>query len=474
MMSALCLRFRVWRQHVIVCGVLACDLFTSPHPALQAQAAPQAAPHAVTDTRPNVVLIMADDMGFADIGAYGATDIRTPHLDRLAREGTRFTQFYANGVLCTPTRAGLITGRYQQRYGVEVPLTNPTAGERGGLVATGTSLPQLLRGNGYATALVGKWHLGYDATMSPGAHGFDWFWGLKSGYHDYYQHTDGAGQPDLFENDTPIGVAGYSTDLIAQQAVRFIERQRHAPFFIDVAFNAPHWPFQPPGTPSVARENGRLLSPSDSAAGTRADYIAMVERMDRGIGDILRAIDRLGLRQRTIVIFTNDNGGEWLSNNAPLFNRKYTVWEGGIRVPTIVRWPGRVPANVRSAQVGITMDLTASVLAATNTPVPAAARLEGMNLFPILGGKQAVVPRTLFWRSTFEGRTQRAVRDGRWKYVRDANHDFVFDLSRDTGERQDLTSRYPEVARRLRQRLLAWEREVDAEARANGAVRAPR
>lgn len=457
---------RSHRWRVIACGILACGVLTAVPPTAPAHSAPPPAPAA----RPNVVLIITDDLGYADIGPYGATDVRTPHLDRLAREGTRFTQFYANGVLCTPTRAGLITGRYQQRYGLEVPLGGPASGERGGLVPTGTSLPQLLRANGYTTALVGKWHLGYAPTMSPGAHGFDWFWGLKSGYHDYYRHTDGAGRPDLFENDTPIRAEGYSTDLIAQQAVAFIERERHRPFFIDVAFNAPHWPFQPPDRPTVARDNGRLLSPSDSAAGTRADYVAMVERLDRGVGTILRALDRLALRERTIVIFTNDNGGEWLSNNGPFFNRKYTVWEGGIRVPTIVRWPGRVPANARTAQVGITMDLTASVLAATATPVPDSARLEGIDLFPVLRGARPIMPRTLFWRSTFEGRTQRAVRDGRWKYVRDANHDFVFDLSTDTGERRDLTRLHPAIARRLRQRLLAWEQEVDTEAHSRRAT----
>lgn len=415
-------------------------------------------------------------MGYADIGPYGAKDIRTPHLDRLAREGTVFTAFYANGVLCTPTRAGLMTGRYQQRYGVEDPLGNPTAGERRGLVATGTSLPQLLKAHGYATALVGKWHLGYDAAMSPNAHGFDWFWGLKSGYHDYYRHTDGAGKPDLWENDTPISADGYSTDLIASKAVSFIEQHatRHAtqPFFIDVAFNAPHWPFQRPGAPSVARDNGQLLAPSDSAAGTRADYVSMVERMDRGVGDVLRALDRLGIARNTIVIFTNDNGGEWLSDNGPLFNRKYTVWEGGIRVPAIVRWPGRVPAKARTAQVGITMDLTASVLAATGAAVPDSARLEGMNLFPVLRGRRPPVSRTLYWRSTFNGRTQRAVREGNWKYVRDANHDFVFDVVNDPGERRDLTRHRPDLARRLRQKLLAWEQDVDTDARRDSTRRA--
>ena len=459
---------RIRRYRVIACTALVCvavpDVRTAP--------GAQTAERAVTASRPNVVLIITDDMGYADIGPYGARDIRTPHLDRLAREGTVFTAFYANGVLCTPTRAGLITGRYQQRFGLEDPLGNPTAGETRGLIATGTSLPQLLRANGYATALVGKWHLGYDAAMSPNAHGFDWFWGLKSGYHDYYRHTDGAGKPDLWENDTPIRAEGYSTDLIAAQAVSFIERHRTRPFFVDVAFSAPHWPFQRPGVPSVARNNGQLLAPSDSAAGTRADYVAMVERMDHGVGEVLRALDRLGLARNTIVIFTNDNGGEWLSDNGPLFNRKYTVWEGGIRVPAIVRWPGRVRANVRTAQVGITMDLTTSVLAATGASVPDSARLEGIDLFPLLAGRTAPVSRTLFWRSTFDGRTQRAVREGNWKYVRDANHDFVFDVASDPGERHDLTHRRPDVARRLRQKLLAWEQDVDGDARRDSTRRA--
>jgi arylsulfatase A-like enzyme len=463
------LRFiaRVRQRRLIAGAAFACVAAPNVFTALRAQRPGGGGASA----RPNVVLIITDDMGYADIGPYGARDIRTPHLDRLAREGTTFTAFYANGVLCTPTRAGLITGRYQQRYGLEDPLGNPTAGERRGLVATGTSLPQLLRQRGYATALVGKWHLGYDADMSPNAHGFDWFWGLKSGYHDYYRHTDGAGKPDLFENDVPVTADGYSTDLIAAKAVSFIEQHRATPFFIDVAFNAPHWPFQRPDAPAIARENARLLSPSDSAPGTRADYVRMVERMDRGVGDVLRTLDRLGLARNTIVIFTNDNGGEWLSDNGPLFNRKYTVWEGGIRVPAIVRWPGRVLAGRRTAQVGITMDLTASVLAATGTTVPEAARLEGIDLFPVLAGTRPPVPRTLFWRSTFEGRTQRAVREGAWKYVRDANHDFVFEVANDPGERHDLARQRPDVARRLRERLLAWEQEVDAEAHRLRAAR---
>lgn len=418
--------------------------------------------------RPNIVLIITDDMGYADLGSYGATDIRTPNLDRLAREGVRFTDFYANGTTCTPTRAGLISGRYQQRYLVEAPLPagSGVAGEMSerGLDASPYSLPRLLKDGGYATALVGKWHLGYRADQSPNAHGFDWFFGLKAGYHDYWRHHDSRGQPDLWENETRVTVEGYTTDLITTRAIEFIERQDTRPFFIDVAYNAPHWPFQRPDTPTVAVGNARFLKPADSVTSTRADYVAMVERMDRGVGAILAALERKGIARNTMVIFTNDNGGEWLSNNTPLFNRKWTTWEGGIRVPAIVRWPGRIPAGTVTPQVGITMDLSASILAAARVRVPAEARLDGMNLLPILERKAPVASRTLFWRSIQDRRVMHAVREGDMKIVVDGGHLFVYDVRKDPGERKDLARLRTDVARRLRLKLAAWEKEVDADA----------
>jgi arylsulfatase A-like enzyme len=417
--------------------------------------------------RPNVVLIITDDLGWADIGSYGAPDVRTPNIDSLARDGIRLTDFYANGVLCTPTRAGLISGRYQQRYALEAALPGPTSAGDRGLKATGRSLPQLLKNAGYATALVGKWHLGYKPEHSPNAHGFDYFFGLKSGYHDYYRHSGGDGTPDMWENERPVEVKGYTTNLITERSVAFIEQHARGPFFIDVAYNAPHWPYQTPDKESVAPGNARHVMPGDEAASTRADYVAMVERVDHGVGEILRALERLDLARNTIVVFTNDNGGEWLSNNAPLFNRKWTVWEGGIRVPAIVRWPGRIPAGKVSDQVGITMDLTASVLAVAGASVPADARMEGMNLFPIWEGRSPEVERTLFWRTSVGGRNQKAVRSGDWKLVVDGNHTFVFDVRADIGERHDLAGRRQDVAKRLRARLTAWEQDVDAEAKAN-------
>ena len=359
-----------------------------------------------------------------------------------------------------------MSGRYQQRYGLEIALPNEGAPQADrGLPATGRTLPRLLKNNGYATALVGKWHLGYKAEYSPGAHGFDYFFGLKSGYHDYYTHHSGNGKPDLWENDRPIEATGYMTDLITERAVKFIEQTAGRPFFIDVAYNAPHWPYQVPDKPSVAPDNGRHVMPGDPTTSTRADYVAMVERVDRGVGEVLRALERRGVANSTVVIFTNDNGGEWLANNAPLFNRKLTVWEGGIRVPALIRWPGRIPAGKASDQVGITMDLTASILAATGTAVPADARLEGINLMPILEGRAPEVERTLFWRTTTGNRSQKAVRRGDWKVVIDGTHTFVFNVRTDISERQDLASRRQDIAQKLQPLLADWERDVDAEAK---------
>jgi arylsulfatase A-like enzyme len=428
-------------------------------------AAAPAGAQAGDSRRPNVVLIITDDVGYGDFGAYGATDVRTPHIDGLARDGVRLTDFYANGATCTPTRAGLISGRYQQRFTLEQPLgAGGEADRERGLPPAEWSLPRLLRNRGYATALVGKWHLGWKPEFSPGAHGFDYFWGFKSGFIDYYRHTDGAGRPDLFENDRPVDAPGYTTDLVTERSVRFIEQNARRPFFIDVSYSAAHWPYQVPDRPSTARDNGRHLGPFDDSTSTRADYVAMLERADQGVGRILAALDRLGLRRNTLVIFTNDNGGEWLSRNAPLFHHKGSLWEGGIRVPAILRWPGRIPAGTVSGQVGITMDLTASILAATGTAVPPGAHPEGIDLLPVLEGRAPPVERTLFWRVAAP-RPQQAVRSGDWKLLLDGGRPMLFDLRADVGERENLAGRRPDVARRLRPLLAAWQEDVDSEAK---------
>ena len=419
--------------------------------------------------KPNVVLIMMDDLGYGDLGSYGGPDAKTPNIDRLAREGVRLTDAYANGVVCTPTRTALITGRYQQRVGLEGALT--LADTAPGLAVTGTSLPALLKANGYATALIGKWHLGFRREFGPRAHGFDEFFGFLEGAHDYY-----VGR--LYEDTTPVRPHGYLTDAITDRSVSFIQRQRSAPFFLEVAYNAVHWPFQPPNRPprdTAGRSGlGLLQLASDSVPATRADYVQMLERADEGVGKILAALDQQGLARNTLVIFTNDNGGEWMSRNAPFFHRKGTVWEGGIRVPLIVRWPGELPAGKTSGQVALTMDVTASILAATGTRAPQSYRPDGIDILPILRGAP-IVERRVFWRTPAARAPQWAVRSGRWKLLVDGIRTpqfFLFDLPADPGERNDLAAQRPDLVRSLWRLLQDWEKDVNAEARKSGRTAA--
>jgi len=417
-------------------------------------------------SKPNIIFIMTDDVGYGDIGSYGAPDIKTPNIDRLASQGVRFTDFYANAPICTPTRTGFVTGRYQQRYGLEAPLTHEQNSDGSGLVANGRSLPQLLKNGGYATGLVGKWHLGYADDQSPEAHGFDYFFGFKSGYADYYQHTNGGGFEDLWENGERIDIEGYLTDLITDRSVTYIQEHSDQPFFLSVQYNAAHWPYQRPDMPSVARNNAAHLQPHIEDTSTREDYIAILERADEGIGLIMQALQDAGLSENTLLIFTNDNGGEWLSRNAPLFNRKSTTWEGGIRVPAIIRWPGVIPAGEETGQVGITMDITATILAVSGAPLPANLNAEGINLLPILTGESPEVERTLFWRAP--NRSTRAVRSGDLKLIVEGGNSFVFNVREDVGENNDLTNQRQADARRLRLLLDAWEADVNAEAELAG------
>lgn len=422
--------------------------------------------------KPNVVLIIMDDMGYGDLGSYGVSDARTPHLDRLAREGVRLTDAYANGPVCSPTRAALISGRYQQRVGIEWALSAINDKDKS-LPVTPTSLPALLKRRGYVTGLVGKWHLGFNPLVGPNAHGFDEFFGFLGGATDYYTHRNGAGTPDLYENTTAVETPAYLTDEISRRATVFIDRHRTEPFFLEVAYNAVHWPFQPPNLPpadprrtSVPRphEAGdrRLIQmPDDTPAATRADYVKILENADSGVGTILAALERNGLGRNTLVIFTNDNGGEWLSRNAPLYHRKGTLWEGGIRVPLIVRWPERLPAGKTSKQVAITMDLTRSVLAATGTELPAGYQPDGVNILPMLGGHAPISDRDLFWRIVRPERQQRAVRSGRWKLLVDGGQHLLFDLETDPGERTDLAAQHPAIVARLKPLIAAWEKDVD-------------
>ncbi len=416
--------------------------------------------------RPNIIFVLVDDMGYGDIGPFGATDLETPHLDRMASEGVKLTDSYSAGSVCSPTRVAFLTGRYQHRVGIEwadIWIGTP------GLSASETSIARMLSDDGYATGIMGKWHVGGTAEYGPNAHGFDEFFGHLGPNMDFYTHRElipRTGVPDLFENTEPVVQEGYMTDLITQRSVGFIKKHADHPFFLWVSYNAPHWPFQPPDRLWVAY-------PEERFKGTRRDYNAMVERIDDGIGEILAALDEKGLARKTLVIFTSDNGGERLSRNVPFFHYKASLWEGGIRVPCLMRWPGQLPAGTTSKQANITFDHSATILAAAGSKPPPGRTLDGINLVPILKGEKPVQERTLFWRTpmlgeckptyaNFQCMIQKAVRKGTWKYVLDGYEklEMLFDLENDPSERQSLAYQHPEVVRDLRQRLAQWEQEV--------------
>ena len=404
----------------------------------------QQSPH-----RPNVVVIIVDSMGYSDSDPYGAPDIRTPSLNRLAREGVRLTDGYANGPVCTPTRAAFLTGRYQQRVGLEGVLLKDR--KDAGLPSSEVSLAKMLKKSGYATGLFGKWHLGYKPEFGPNAHGFDEFFGILDWSVDYYTHKNIDGEPDLYENTKPVERQGYMTDLITERAVAFIDSHAREPFFDYVAYNAMVSPIQPPNKPNDIRTRETWNQ------ATREDYVRMVERVDEGVGSILKALDRNGLAQDTLVVFTNDHGGQWYSRREPLFHGFGTIWEGGIRVPYLLRWPGHLPAGRISHQPIITMDLTASILGATGTAPAKGRDMDGLDVLPLLSGMQAPVERIFFWRVDRPGRKQKAVRKGKWKYVWDNGSELLFDLDKDMAERHDLAYQQRNVVLELRKLMTEWE-----------------
>jgi arylsulfatase A-like enzyme len=410
-------------------------------------------------SRPNIVFILADDLGYGDLGCYGATDLKTPNIDRLATQGIRFTDFYANGCVCTPTRCGLMTGRYQQRIGgLETAI--PPGAKHLGLPPQEKTIADMLRAASYSTALSGKWHLGYKPEMMPTAHGFDHFFGLLSGNHNYWTHRENNGEADLYLEDKPVQMEGYSTHLITDHALKFLGEMKTKPFFLYVAFNAPHFPYQTPDDTEheVAKTNWQK--------GSREIYAKMIEEMDRGVGRILQTLDENHLSENTLVIFASDNGGNGHARNDPLRGKKGQLFEGGIRAPCIARFPGVIPTNAETHQVAITMDWTATMAKLAGAKPPKNRPFEGIDLLPILSGKKQNVNRTLFWRSvnfSFE-KLQRAVRDGNWKYIEELKgkkDSYLFDLSADIGEAKNLTDENPKLVAKLKKKLDRWEADVD-------------
>jgi arylsulfatase A len=423
------------------------------------------------EPRPNFIIILADDMGYADLSVYGNDRYKTPHLDALARSGLRFTDFHSNGTVCSPTRAALLTGRYQQRTGVdEVVFADPQQGKRDthGLKPSEVTFAKRLRSAGYRTALMGKWHLGYAPQFNPVHHGFDEFRGFVSGNVDFHSHIDQAGFADWWHNLQLRDEPGYTTHLITRHAVRFIEEQQDRPFCLYVAHEAPHSPYQGPKDPPV--RGPHAATPLAGAEIQRA-YREMVQEMDRGVGEIVATLQRLGLTGRTLVFFFSDNGGTRESNNGALRGTKGTVWEGGHRVPAIAAWPGRIKPGTTTDQLALGMDLMPTLLELAGTTTPAGHQLDGVSLAGLLLQGKALPERTVFW-----GYNRRyAVRQGPWKLVVNpsaagaakkkasaaADPELgLYDLSRDVAEATNLATAQPERVRALQAALTRWQQDV--------------
>jgi len=423
--------------------------------------------------RPNIVLILADDLGYGDLGCYGCPDTQTPVLDRLAVQGVRFTNYYANAPECTPTRTALMTGRYQQRVGgLECAIGTGNVGRYDdairlaenhdlGLPPRQNVLVRGLKRAGYTVVGFGKWHLGYEPKFGPLHHGFDYFFGPAGGGVDYYFHCEWDGVHMLYENEKPVRREGYMTDLITDGAVEFLRRHRGPrPFFLYLPYTVPHTPLQLPDqkpTEPKTQENWNQ--------GTRQTYVAMVERFDQCVGKVLRVLDDRQLARNTLVIFASDNGGTKIGRNAPFSGTKGGLFEGGIREPCFVRWPGVVRPGLVSDQTAIMMDFTVSILRVAGAETPADLPPDGIDVLRRIEQRRPTQPRTLFWRQRRGERTWRAVRDGSLKYLtlRDGDRfeEHLFDLARDPAEKHDLRDERPDDLARLKRLLVDWEKDVD-------------
>jgi arylsulfatase A-like enzyme len=413
--------------------------------------------------KPNFIFILSDDLGYADLGCYGGRAPVSPNIDRMAAEGLRFTQGYSNSPVCSPTRFALITGRYQYhlRGAADEPIRGRT-GDRSkfGLPPSHPSMPSLLAQAGYRSALIGKWHLGFEPEFGPLLSGYHEHFGLMSGGIDYFMHTAPNGQHDLWDNGEPAHVDGYLTDLLTDRSIDFVERCARArePFLLSLHYTAPHWPWETRDDRELAKT---LVGRSPHLDGGSVEiYQRMIHHMDEGIGRLMAALERLNIDRETLVIFTSDNGGERFSDNWPLVGGKMDLMEGGIRVPYVVRWPGQVPASSVSTQPIITMDWLPTFMEYAGGDAAPDYPFDGWSLAPWLRNPGHEAPRELFWR--MKHNAQRAMRSGPWKYLSVEGHDYLFNLDRDARERANLARREGDRLAAMKARWSEWNATLPA------------
>ena len=411
--------------------------------------------------RPNIIFIVADDLGYADLGCYGGRDAEfgpvSPVLDGLAANGIKFTQGYSNSPVCSPTRFALMTARWQYRLrgAADEPINSKSRGSAVlGLPPEHPTLPSLLKASGYRTALIGKWHLGYPPHFGPLKSGYETFFGPMSGGVDYFTHCDSRGTHDLWLAEAEHPQPGYLTDLITDRAVGWLGEvaQGGAPFFLSLHYTAPHWPWETRDDEALAQEVKDNLF--HLHGGNIHRYRRMIHHMDEGIGRVMAALRHAGVERDTLVVFTSDNGGERYSDNWPLVGGKMDLTEGGIRVPWIAHWPAVIAPGGVSAQHCLTMDWSATMLAAAGVAGDAAYPLDGVSLLPLLHDPAASFERPMAWRMLHRG--QRAYRHGDWKYLQVDGHEYLFNIPADERERANHAKREPERLAALRQGWLDW------------------
>ncbi len=423
-------------------GVLGASALLASGKALSATAGPVG--------KPNIIYIMADDMGYGDLGAYG-TAYETPNIDRIGAEGIKCTQAYANSCVCTATRVGLITGRYQNRFrvGQEEPLSAASATI--GLHPEVPTMPRYLKQLGYRTALIGKWHMGDAPRFGPTKSGYDRFFGIYSGGKDYFVQPE-SGNAVLTDGDKVLKTHRYLTDELGDRAVQEIRSAKsdNIPLFMSLHFTAPHWPWEGPEDMKIAQDLSSILH---NDGGSIATFQKMLTSLDLNVGKVLQVLADLGQIDNTIIVFTSDNGGERFSNVWPLTGMKGELLEGGIRVPLLARWPDRIKPGSVSDQVAMSMDWMPTFLEAGGAPAGFSAPTDGISILPQLTGAPTV-ERKLFWM--FKANNQAAHRDGDWKYLRLGKYEYLFNLAQDEHERANLSKREPTRFEAMKKAHAQW------------------
>ncbi len=414
-------------------------------------------------TKPNIVLIMADDLGYGELSCYGSTEIKTPNIDKLAAQGIKFTDFHSNGPVCSPTRAALMTGKYQQRTGIEGVIT--AASHRDvGLSLNETTLAEELKKLDYTCGIFGKWHLGYAKEFNPSLQGFDQFVGFVSGNIDYHSHIDQEGYLDWWNDSIINDEKGYSTDLITKYGVEFIKKNNPQltgkPFFLYLPQEAPHYPIQGRNDAPVRKEGSKNYIREVPKDSVQIIYTEMIETMDEGVGDIMQTLTELGLDKNTILIFCSDNGAAGArGDNGVLRAAKASVYEGGHRVPGMIRYPGKIQAGVVSNATVLSMDFLPTLVDFAGGK-PTGTNIDGINLKNLLLNNEQLPERDLFW--SFGNKI--AMRSGKWKLVsiqtKKNNTVELFDLETDLSEKTDLSADHPELVKEMLVRFENWQNEV--------------